>query len=334
MKLTQKYGQPDIPVAYMSGPITGATQLNTVGPQNLPPTSYKTGIDTYLTEWVPTEANLRPPAWQSADQLMEELLLDAAANDEKIHILALGTWTTMAGAIHRGSSNRSLNTVLKGLGKVFVSGFEFNPRSPTKTMNDVNTTAYVPYLNYTGIDKPDSTSWNIFLDPISASQVLSAIKAYNMNNGDGDGNDDDDDPTVIVMGDTAETMMFLNPDDDKYIPPSCSKEQTEYLTKFYKGFAPQTGQEDSDVKYWDPSAVVLLLEHFGIMYDDGKPYEATFCTKYQTFPMQVVVIAGPQFSLTVQDDQHGTLSKICMAANIEVFKKVFFHRDVLLLLRN
>jgi len=374
MKLTQKYGQPDIPVAYMSGPLTGATQLNTVDPpQDLPPSAFKGGINTYLTEFVFTAANLRPPAWQSADQLLDELLHHAADIDEPIHILALGPWTNLARMLHR-ASNTKQRPVLKGLGKLFVSGSGTTIQEVnTTTIQEVNTTAYVPFLNYSGIASvPHESCWNIFSDPISTSQVLMAIEVYNQqqqqqqnssNTVEDDQtntctttteNDHDHDPTVIFMSDNAENMMFVDPDDDRYIPSSCPKEEANYLTAFYQKFAPSGGQTDDKVRYWDPSSAVLLLDYFDLLpavldayeeedqdpagsgrdkdpsedeEDDEKNSSLTaslFCSEYKDIAVQVNVIAGPNYATTVRSDDYGTKSKICLSAKEDIFKKVFF----------
>ena len=369
MKLTQKYGQPDIPVAYMSGPLTGATQLNTVAPpQDLPPSAFKKGIDTYLTESVFTAANLRPPAWQSADQLLDEVLHHAADMDEPIHILALGPWTNLARMLHR-ASNTKQRPVLKGLGKLFVSGMSY----AGATIHEVNTTAYVPFLNYSGIASvPTGSCWNIFSDPISTSQVLMAIQVYNQQqqqqqNSSNTVEDDqtntsittteddhDHDPTVIIMSDIAEKMMFVDPDDDRYIPSSCPKEEANYLTAFYQKFASSGGQTDAKVRYWDPSSAVLLLDYFDLLpavldaYEEEDPDPAgsgrdpdpsedeedeeknssltasLFCSEYQDIAVQVNVIAGPNYATTVRSDDYGTKSKICLSAKEDIFKKVFF----------
>ena len=301
MRLTQKYGAPDIPVAYMSD-FLGQTQLNTRERQNLPSVSRMTGINTYLTEWVPTPPNLRPPAWQTADLLMSEILGEAARKGETVDIIALGPWTNLAQALQRNHQD-----FLDGLGNIYVSGFGFPTKPETDssrpfTMSDVNATTPVEYLTYTA--KVPGSAWNVFNDPISTSQVLTALQSQKSTR------------EVIVMSKRAQDMLHVYPGDAKFIPAACPREQADYLSAFYENFAASSNEPYSEVKYWDPSTAIVMLD---VLL--GKP--RSICTRWEEIRIQVNLLPGPQYSWTV-DSANGLKASVCRAADITAFKERYF----------
>lgn len=96
MRLTQQYGQPDIPVAY--GPPEGITKLNADG-EGIVPTEWLTS-NSYLAQnsWVETPLNsMAVPAFRSAARLLIATLQNAST---PIDVLALGPLTNVALAMN------------------------------------------------------------------------------------------------------------------------------------------------------------------------------------------------------------------------------------------
>ncbi|CAL1138255.1 unnamed protein product, partial [Cladocopium goreaui] len=92
----------------------GQTQLNLQYPSGLPPQEWLKGTNEYFTKWVPIASSLRPPAWQSASQLIVEVL---NASEENVHFLELGPYTNLAAALHRDAL-----TVTRKIRRVYAEG--------------------------------------------------------------------------------------------------------------------------------------------------------------------------------------------------------------------
>lgn len=299
MRLTQKFGKTSIPVAYMDGYL-GKTQLNINYPNELPPFSYLNGTSTFLTNWVPTPGNPRPAAWESAPQLINRILKNA---NGPVDILALGPWTNLAAALHMDS-----DTFRTKVGTIYVSGGYINGQENKSQSNRENIvdaiklrrkqakTAGYPYSWH-----PEGATWNIFGDPISAAQVFSS------------GID------LVMMLSNAEDMITVNESDSKYIPASCPEVHREYLTSFYKKFAPACDETMSDVRYWDPSAALLMAQ---LLPNCGKDH-AVVCTKWSKRPLKVNLEEGGTFAWT-DVSAFGTPVRMCLEANGTNFKEAFF----------
>lgn len=295
MRLTQKYGRGDLPVAFPENYIV--TQLNGkwgTHPNELPPPSYLNGTSTYLTDWVPTAYNPRPPSSMSAAELIIHTMREAPGT---VDILALGPFTNLAAALHR---DRDL--FLSKLGTIYVSGGEINPAEPRlalKHRKAANSSA--PGLGFPYYGQPPGANWNFFLDPISASQVVSSGAA------------------MVFMADNAEDMITVNETDFGYMPQDCPAAQRQYLTEFYQVFGPACDETMSHVRYWDPSTAVLMKE---LMHTMGKG-PASVCTEFRDMNLSVSLESGPHYAW-IEQHSFGAPARVCLAANQTAFKAIYY----------
>jgi len=296
MRLTQRYGATHVPVAFQT--TYTMTMLNNEGigfhPNNLPPLDYLNGTDTFLTNWVKTPWNPRPPSSMSAAELILHTL---GSSKGSVDLVVLGTWTNIADAMHR---DRDL--FLSKVGTLYISGGDINlpnlgpvhaelkylgPRKKASVSSSPSAHARFPYAG-----PPHGASWNIFLDPISASQVLSSgVK------------------TVFISG-SAQDAMFVNATDYQYIPASCPQGQREYLVRFYTEFGPADGMKMSDVKYWDPSVLVYLTN-------------PSMCTDYRTMNVSVNLESGRRYS-RLEQSPFGVPAGVCRKASVTDFKTAYY----------
>jgi len=302
MRLTQQYGCYDIPVAF--GEAYLVTQLNGewgAHPNRLPKISYLNGTTTFLTNWVPTPFNPKPPSSMSASELILHTFRESQGG---VDLLALGPFTNIAYALHL---DRDL--FLSKMGTVYISGGKFNhadtlPKMTLKHGNAIeaaqaktgNRGPGFPYRS-----PPNGANWNVFLDPISASQVISSGVS------------------MVFMADNAEDMIAVNITDDKYIPDDCPIKQREYLTQFYLEFGPACDESMSSVRYWDPSAAVLMTQ---LMPTFGKG-NASVCTDFRMMNLSVSLETGDHYSWTEQQP-FGAAARVCLAANVTEFKMAYY----------
>ena len=124
MRLTQYFGQPDIPVAY-SPKYNPDTQLNLQEPNGLPKISLLPGINNYLSEFVPLPFNERPPSWQYASTLIFTTLFRSRC---KVDIIALGPLTNLAQVIQERPT-----IFYKKVKRLYFSGGDVVPRDAAPT---------------------------------------------------------------------------------------------------------------------------------------------------------------------------------------------------------
>ncbi|CAJ1440594.1 unnamed protein product [Effrenium voratum] len=138
MRLTQYFGQVDIPVAY-SPRYNSDTQLNLDEPNGLPDPALQTGIGNFLSEHIGLPFNPRPPSWMYTDRLFFETLLNSK---EKVN-------------------------------RIYFSGGIVVARdsTPTDKVWPYSAGTSSDATSFTG--KPRGTEWNIFSDPIAANSVFS-----------------------------------------------------------------------------------------------------------------------------------------------------------------
>lgn len=162
MRLTQAWGQPDIPVAY-STRYNGDTQLNMMQPNDLPNPTLLTGIGNFLSEFVPLPFNVRPPSWMYASRLIRETLRNS---EHKVDIIELGPLTNLAQVLQEEPE-----LFREKVRRLYMSGGLIVGRRE-EGISEVWPYSSVPDgTSFTG--KPPGTSWNIFSDPIAANSVFS-----------------------------------------------------------------------------------------------------------------------------------------------------------------
>lgn len=224
LRLLNYFNRSEIPVAFQDGYL-GQTQLNLQYPSGLPPQEWLKGTNEYFTKWVPIASSVRPPAWQSASQLIVEVLNAAS---ESVHFLELGPYTNLAAALHRDALTvtRKIRRVYAEGGRLKVPGLR-NRVFPWTTQN-----------------KPQKASWNVFLDSIAAAQVY----AYGF-------------PTTLFADNACDTLG-VRPSDAKKGGGVGGKRcpSREMLGKIILNWAEAHQQDWSSLKYWDQATAVLLLE--------------------------------------------------------------------------
>lgn len=242
LKLTQRFGRPDIPVAY--GTLNGKTNLNNVYlNSNLPTNAYKP--NDFLTTVVPLPPNPRPPSWQSAAQL---ILAQMAAQERPgcMVILALGPLTNLADALQRDPK-----TFLAGINTLVFSGGNFHPyvaaleagdAAPLAAQSAALLAAHAAGSGYPYPSRPAGASWNVFSDPISASAIFScAIER------------------LVLVTHSAQDALPLAPSDIDAVPPlDCVNEQWANNTLFGSPIA--SGEAFSKLRWWDESAAVVAMQ--------------------------------------------------------------------------
>lgn len=224
LRLLNYFNRSEIPVAFQDGYL-GQTQLNLQYPSGLPPQEWLKGTNEYFTKWVPIASSVRPPAWQSASQLIVEVVNAAS---ESVHFLELGPYTNLAAALHRDALTvtRKIRRVYAEGGRLKVPGLR-NRVFPWTTQN-----------------KPQKASWNVFLDSIAAAQVY----AYGF-------------PTTLFADNACDTLG-VRPSDAKKGGGVGGKRcpSREMLGKIILNWAEAHQQDWSSLKYWDQATAVLLLE--------------------------------------------------------------------------
>ena len=112
LRLLHKLNRSDIPVAFQEGYMS-STRLNLDYPRGLPPQEWTEASNHYLKKWVVTAPSPKPAAWQSAPQLILQILEDAELNS--VHILELGPYTNLAAALHSNQSPALFRSKVKAL---------------------------------------------------------------------------------------------------------------------------------------------------------------------------------------------------------------------------
>ena len=117
--------------------------------------------------------------------------------------------------------------------RIYNSGGTVVSRSSTPT--DKVWPYSAPDTSFTG--NPPDTEWNIFSDPVAANSVLSFGVSI-----------------VLATSTYTDGMQFYLNDTD-FIPASCDSDRA-VLTKLVATLPTADGEEPSDLRYWDESAMV------------------------------------------------------------------------------
>lgn len=223
LRLLQYYNRSEIPVAFQDG-YFGQTQLNLQHPSGLPPQEWLQGTNVYFTEHVPLAASPHPPAWQSASQLIVEVL---QASKDVVHFLELGPYTNLAAALHRdGTVTRTK------IRRVYAEGGRLHVPEGVKALRGNRA---FPWTTET---KPQRASWNVFLDAIAAAQVYSAGF-----------------PTTLFADNACDVLQVHSSD---FQPTSSCGHGM--LGKIMSQWAKAHGVDWSSLRYWDQATVVLLMD--------------------------------------------------------------------------
>ena len=112
LRLLHKLNRSDIPVAFQEGYL-GSTLLNLDYPNGMPPQIWTEASNHYLKRWIATEPSPKPAAWQTAPQLILQIL-DRAPNNS-VNVLELGPYTNLAAALHRSGGAELFRSKVKCL---------------------------------------------------------------------------------------------------------------------------------------------------------------------------------------------------------------------------
>ncbi|CAE7455920.1 URH1 [Symbiodinium natans] len=245
MRLTQYFGQPDIPVAY-SPFYNSDTQLNLKEPNKLPNPRLQTGLGNFLSQHVGLPFNMRPPSWMYTGLLLQETL---RRSRRKVNVIALGPLTNLAHFLQE-----SPRLFERKVDRIYFSGGIVVPRSSSPT--DKVWPYSAPDTSFTG--NPPGTEWNVFSDPVAANSVFSFGKSL-----------------VLATSTYTEGMRFFLNDTD-FIPASCDGDRAAVLTKLVTTLSVAANEAPEDLRYWDESAVVLFVQ----MIRNGGKQEAAVCVDW------------------------------------------------------
>ena len=110
--------------------------------------------------------------------------------------------------------------------------------------------------SYTG--EPDGVEWNIFSDPVAANAVFQ----FGMD-------------LVLATTPYQDNCQFSS-SDSSYIPSSCTSQRAQFASNLVTYLPIADGESDSDLRYWDQSAMVLFVQ----MILNGGVKEAAVCTEW------------------------------------------------------
>ena len=115
-------------------------------------------------------------------------------------------------------------------------------------------------------DQTPGTSWNAFLDPISASQIFSSgVK-------------------IVASTWDSQNVLHISEEDPNAIPSECrGTERADFAASFTLMFAPATGQKLSHLRYWDPSTFLTATQAIFGMQDGEKP----ICKEWKDLNLRV-----------------------------------------------
>lgn len=298
MRLTQFFGCPKLPVAFMDGYL-GKTQLNFEYPNGLPPQNMLDPIDTFFPGACNLSWNPNPPAWQSASQLLLQVLKESST---KVDIIELGALTNLAAALHEDSQ-----LFLSKVRTLYMSGGQVVPLYPENSEWQVKPYQRFPYragpepygpppeaTSFTG--KPSKPNvWNVFADPISASQVFSS------------GVD------LVISSYASQHEVYLNESHPSmYLKQNCDKEVADLITNMTTEYGPWTNQKTEDLHYWDAQAAVLMSE---LLPTAGKG-TASSCKNFSTDHFVVDLEAGPWYGRLIKRTS-GPKARSCLHLNGE-----------------
>ena len=296
-----------VPVAYGA---PSQTQLVESVPTNLPPDQFLDPIDDYLTKSAPLPASGRPPSPFKAHQLIIQRMKELPAG-ETLDLVVTGSFTNLAMAM-----STDPNTFLNKVGTVFFAGAPLldiervYERPPEEFRTDNWRSNSFPHTGWV----PKGSCWNIFLDPISASQILSSgVK-------------------LVAMTQDAQDSLRISSEDPDNIPLPCQgTERADFAGNFTLRFGPDTGQTYADLRYWDPSALLVANEVIFGVPDGQNP----ICTEWKDMNLRVELDqADGKYSWMVDSPEHGSPVRACVVADSKAFLPVYWKTMACGVMRN
>ncbi|KAJ1616929.1 Inosine/uridine-preferring nucleoside hydrolase domain-containing protein [Pavlovales sp. CCMP2436] len=301
MRLTQRFGKPKTPVVY--GPTAGETLLNNnYLNAGLPPTRYLP--NSFLIDYVPLPFEVRPPAWQSAAQIINEIL---AVNAGCTTLIALGPLTSFAAALHRDA-----DVFRRGVRSLVISGGSFAGNA--STLLEAQQAAIAAALtNPAGgfpFGQPDDSSssgefrggsWNIYADPHAASEVLaSGLQG------------------VVFVSSGAQKNLPTAADQQSFIPSGVDCPAANFSVAALEQAPVSSGQSFADIFWWDESAAVVAeqLERTRGGSKGTRPPDV--CTNWVDAKVLVDLRNGGTFSWT-EVSPFGASARICLDASLTAF---------------
>ena len=301
MRLTEFFGQPDIPVAY-SPRYNPDTQLDMQEPNRLPKPSLLNGIDNYLSEYVPLDFNERPPSWMFASTLIRNVL---STSNSSVDIIALGPLTNIAQVLQEDPS-----LFKRKVKCLYMSGGLIVPRNVSGSGKVWPYSSEGPKAtSFTG--KPAGTSWNIFSDPIAANSVFSF-------------------GVPVVMGTSPfQDGVQFNTTDTKFIPGDCPGRIDRVLREMILQLPAadnEKGAKEKLIKYWDQSHAVLAVQM--IRYNGQK--HAAVCTEWASKKFAVMMeggdnatVSGRRYALLLEN-KYGKPATECLSSNATQMKVAYY----------
>ena len=120
-------------------------------------------------------------------------------------------------------------------------------------------------------------------------------------------------------------MQFYENDTD-FIPASCDADRAAVVTKMVLTLPTADGEEPSDLRYWDESAMVLFVQ----MIRNGGKAQAAVCTEWEKKRFAVMLEAGNNASVSggqysrLLENEFGQEAVQCMTGNLTEFKIAYF----------
>lgn len=152
-----------------------------------------------------------------------------------------------------------------------------------------------PDTSFTG--NPPDTEWNIFSDPVAANSVLSFGVSI-----------------VLATSTYTDGMQFYINDTD-FIPASCDSGRAAVLTKMVTSLPTADGEEPSDLRYWDESAMVLFVQ---MIRNGGNIQRQLSVLGQETLHCDV----GGQYSRLLENEFGQAVE--CLTGNLTEFKIAYF----------
>jgi len=278
LTLIQMLGCPNIPVAY--GATTQTTLLDPSGTGlGSVPLMYKGGIDN-IYSCINATYGIKPFEAQPSKYDAAELIVNIILNSPgPVDILLLGPWTNLARAI---STERR---IVNNIGTLYVSGGNFD-NTPLQNTN-------YPWVN----SIVNGASWNIFSDPLAAGRVL----ANNFN--------------VIMMTEEAQNNLPVVTS-SVYAMAAKYNVDDPFLVNLVAKLYFCTGQDESAIHYWDPSAAVWMYE-----LEVGE--QTTICTEEEQVHVWVDLNNGGGFGRSY-DEPKGCPALVCRNASVAHFEEEYW----------
>jgi len=203
----------------------------------------------------------------------EELIVDILmGSDVPVDFIFLGPMTNLARALMLE------RRIADKIGTLYVSGTNFDGRSEKP--------GSFPYSW-----KTSGSNWNTFADALAAQRVFNLGK-----------------PMFLMTG-QAQNDLLVDPDLVWQLQIDLNLDS--WIAGQVALFANCTGQPDSSIQYWDPSAAVMMIN----LLEDTPDL---LCTEWDDINMIVVLNEGGSFGRTYEDPT-GVPAKICRHTNLTYF---------------